>query len=64
MIACGSLFCADVKLSPLLIKGKKQLNKAQGDLYLQLSRVRIHVERVIGVVRHDLTVNRSVMYTF
>jgi len=51
----ASLYCAEVKLPPFT-KGKKQLSKAQVDFSRQLSRVRIHVERVIGVVRQKYTI--------
>ena len=44
------LYCAEVKLPPFT-KGKKQLTKMDVDFARQLSRVRIHVERVIGFLR-------------
>jgi len=50
----AGLYCAEVKLPPFT-KGKKQLSKAQVDLSHQLSRVCIHIERVIGVVRQKYT---------
>ena len=46
----ASLFCAEVKLPPFT-KGKKQLSQCEVDQARQLSRVRIHVERVIGLIR-------------
>lgn len=55
-----SMYCAEVKLPPFT-KGKKQLSKAQVDLSRQLSRVRIHVERVIGVVRQKYTILQSTL---
>ena len=36
---------------PPFTKGKKQLSQPELDTARKLSRVRIHVERVIGVVR-------------
>jgi len=51
---------AEVKLPPFT-KGKKQLSKAQVYLSRQLSRVRIHVERVIGVVRQKYTILQSTL---
>ena len=46
----ASLFCAEVKLPPFT-KGKRQLSQCEVDRARQLSRVRIHVERVIGLLR-------------
>ena len=40
------MYCAKVKLPPFT-KGKKQLSKKEVDVSRRLSRVRIHVERVI-----------------
>ena len=56
----ASMYCAEVKLPPFT-KGKKQLSKAQVDLSRQLSRVRIHVERIIGVVRQKYTILHSTL---
>lgn len=44
-----SLLCAEVKM-PAFTRGKKQLSKAEVDISCQLSSVRIHIERVIGMV--------------
>ena len=44
------LCCAEVKMPPFT-RGKRQLSRSAIDTARQLSRVRIHVERVIGVVR-------------
>ena len=54
------LYCAEVKLPPFT-KGKKQLSKAEVDNFRQLSRVRIHVERVIGVVRQKFSISESTL---
>ena len=43
------LYCAKIKVPPFT-KGKKQLPQLEVDKVRQLSRVRIHVERVIGVL--------------
>ena len=56
--ALSRLFCAQVKISPFT-KGKNQLSKTEVDNSRQLSRVRIHVERVIGVVRQKFTILES-----
>ena len=44
------LYCAEVKI-PLFTRGKKQLSKMEVDQSGDLSRVRIHIERVIGVAK-------------
>ena len=54
------MYCAEVKLPPFT-KGKKQLSKKEVDVFRQLSRVRIHVKRVIGVVRQKYTVLQSML---
>ena len=45
----------EVKLPPFT-KGKKQLKKMDVDFAHQLSRVRIHVERVIGILRQKYAI--------
>lgn len=50
----AGLYCAEVKLPPFT-KGKKQLNQIDVDFARQLSRVRIHVERVIGLLKQKYT---------
>ena len=54
------LMCAEVKL-PASTRGKKQLSKMDVDKSRQLARVRIHVERVIGVVRQKYTILQSTL---
>ena len=49
------LYCAEIKVPPFT-RGKKQLSRIEVDRARQLSRVRIHVERVIGLLR-NFTVN-------
>ena len=47
--------CAEVKIPPFT-KGKKQLEKVELDWSRELSIVRIHVERVIGVLKQKYTI--------
>jgi len=54
------LYCAEVKMPPFT-KGKKQLSKLEVDTARQLSRVRIHVERVIGLMRQKYTILESTL---
>ena len=56
----AGLYCAEVKL-PTFTRGKKQLSKADVDFSRQLSRVRIHVERIIGLVRQKYTILQSTL---
>ena len=46
----AGLFCAEVKL-PAFTKGKPQLSQCEVDTTRELARVRIHVERVIGLLK-------------
>ena len=46
---------------PPFTKGKKQLSKLEVDTARQLSRVRIHVERVIGLLRQKYTILESTL---
>lgn len=52
------LYCAEVKVPPFT-KGKKQLSQVEVDSARRLSRVRIHVERVIGMIRQKYTMLQS-----
>lgn len=54
------LYCAEIKVPPFT-RGKKQLSRLQVDKARQLSRVRIHVERVIGVLRQKYTILESTL---
>jgi len=54
------LYCAEVKMPPFT-KGKKQSSKLEVDTARQLSRVRIHVERVIGLMRQKYTILESTL---
>ena len=49
------LYCAEIKIPPFT-RGKKQLSKLEVDQSRDLSRVRIHIERVIGVLRQKYTI--------
>ena len=51
-------YCAEVKL-PAYTRGKKQLSQLEVDTTRQLARVRIHVERVIGLIRNKYTILQS-----
>ena len=44
------LYCAEVKVPPFT-KGKKQLSRYEVDWSREISHVRIHVERVIGLLK-------------
>ena len=48
-------YCAEVATPPFT-KGKNQLSKVEVDTARQLSRVRIHIERVIGLLRQKYTI--------
>ena len=48
--------------TPPFTKGKKQLSKVEVDTARQLSRVRIHVERVIGLLRQKYTLLESTLH--
>ena len=53
----AGLYCDEVKLPPFT-RGKRQLSKIEVDATRRLSRVCIHVERIIGLIqqkyRHTL----------
>ena len=51
-------YCAEVKL-PAFTRGKKQLSQLEVDTTRQLAQVRIHVERVIGLIRNKYTLLQS-----
>jgi len=51
----AGLYCAEVCIPPFT-KGKSQLSKVEIEKARQLSHVRIHVERVIGVVRQKFSI--------
>ena len=54
----ASMFHAEVKIPPFT-RGKKQLSRMEVDKSRDLSRVRIHVERVIGVLKQKYTILES-----
>ena len=51
---------AEVKIPPFT-RGKKQLEKIQVDWSRELSQVRIHVERVIGVLKQKYTILQGIL---
>ena len=51
---------AEIKI-PFFTKGKKQLEKVNVDWSRELSIVRIHVERVIGVLKQKFTILQGVL---
>ena len=51
---------AEVKFPPFT-RGKKQLEKVDVDWSRELSLVRIHVERVIGVLKQKFTILQGVL---
>ena len=53
-------YCAEIKIPPFT-KGKKQLSQIEVDTARQLSHVRIHVERVIGLLRNKYTILQSTL---
>ena len=56
----AGLYCAGVHIPPFT-KGKMQLSKVEVDTARRLSRVRIHVERVIGLVRQKYAILQSTL---
>eukprot|EP00118_Oscarella_pearsei_P022681 m.264795 g.264795 ORF g.264795 m.264795 type:complete len:402 (+) comp40480_c0_seq15:225-1430(+) len=52
------MYCAELKMPPFT-KGKSQLARKEVDTARQLSRVRIHVERVIGQARKKYIILNS-----
>ena len=54
------LYHAKVKLPPFT-RGKNQLSRVEIDAARRLSRVRIHVERIIGLVRQKYTIFQSTL---
>ena len=56
------LYCAEVKIPPFT-RGKRQLSQVEVDTARRLSRVRIHVERVISSIRQKYTILQYTMPT-
>jgi len=54
------LYCAELKI-PDFTKGKKQLQKSALDGTRDLASVRIHVERVIGLLRNKYTLLQKIL---
>ena len=51
----AGMYCAEVRIPPFT-KGKKQLSKLEIDTAQSLLQVRIHVERIIGLVRQKYSI--------
>ena len=56
----AGMYCAQVNIRSFTT-GKKQLSKLEIDCARQLSQVRIHVERVIGLVRQKYSILQSTL---
>ena len=54
------LHCAELVIPPFT-RGKKQLSRVEIERSRQLSRLRIHVERVIGSLRQKYTILQSIL---
>ena len=54
------LMCAEVKI-PAFTRGKQQLSPFEIESTRSIARVRIHVERVIGLVRNKYTILQGVL---
>ena len=53
-------YCAKVKI-PAFAKGKKQVSGTDVESTRRIASVRIHVERVIGLVRKKYTILQSIL---
>ena len=56
----AGLFCAELK-TPSFTRGKNQLSKFDVDTSRRISRLRVHVERIIGVLRQKFTILQSTL---
>ena len=54
------IHCAEIKI-PAYTRGKKQLSSVEIECARKLSRVRIHVQRVIGVLKQKYTIFQSIL---
>jgi hypothetical protein len=54
------LQCAEVKVPPFT-KGKKQLSRREVDMSREISHVRIHVERVIGMIKQKYKILQGIL---
>jgi hypothetical protein len=54
------LHCAEVKV-PLFTKKKKQLSHREVDMSREISHVRIHVERVIGMIKQKYKILQGIL---
>ena len=55
-----SLYCAELK-TPAYTRGKLQLSKKEVDTTRELNTVRIHIERIIGLLRNKYTILQSTL---
>ena len=55
-----SLYCAELKI-PAFTKGKSQLERKNIDETREIAHVRIHVERVIGLLRNKYTILQKIL---
>ena len=60
IVHAARVYCAEVKIPPFT-KGKKQLSKIGVDKARQSSKVCIHMERVIGLVRQKFSKLQSTL---
>ena len=56
----AGLYCAEVRIPPFT-KGKSQLSEIEIENSHQLSHVRIHDERIIGVIRQKFSILHSTL---
>ena len=54
------MYMAEIKIPPFT-KGKKQLEKIDVDWSRELSLVRIHIERIIGVLKQKYTILQGIL---
>ena len=54
------LYCAELKL-PAFTRGKSQLSQIEVDWTREIARVRIHVERLIGLLRNKYTILQRIL---
>ena len=57
---CAALYCAKVEI-PSFTKGKKQLGPMDVEKTRKIASVRIHVERVIGLLRRKYKILQGIL---
>ena len=60
IVAFVGYYCAELKIPPFT-RGKRQLQQVEVDEARQLSRVRIHIKRVIRLVRSNFRLLKSTL---